>query len=120
MDWTDNQVNSVFESQIRLQKMKWIFLSILLFLGLVAIVLAILCGCKYHRLKSAGVAAGAEPDEAEAMIASLESKEPESSERKERWSINDQRPEVGGADQGVHDDEGSDSEAEFERSAPSM
>ena len=50
MVWSQSQVEDTFSALITLEKCKWIFLSILLFLGLVALALSTFCCCKYRRL----------------------------------------------------------------------
>ena len=51
MVWSEDQVEDTFGSLIRLQKCKWIFLAILLFLGIVALVMALVCCRKYRRIR---------------------------------------------------------------------
>lgn len=51
MVWSESQVEDTFGSLIRLQKCKWIFLSLLIFLGIVALVLSLLCCRKYRRIR---------------------------------------------------------------------
>lgn len=52
MSWSDDQVSDTFGSFIRLQKCKWIFLSLLLFFGVLALALSVFYGLKYRRLRS--------------------------------------------------------------------
>ena len=51
MVWSESQVEDTFGSLIRLQKCKWIFLSILIFLGIVALISSLLCCRKYRRIR---------------------------------------------------------------------
>ena len=82
MVWSESQVEDTFGSLIRLQKCKWIFLSILIFLGIVALISSLLCCRKYRRIR-------------QKMPSPVLEKRPASvqSEPAARWSINDPRPE---------------------------
>ena len=51
MEWTEDQVDDTFGTMIRLEKMKWIFLAVLLFLGIVALFFSVFCSIKYYRLR---------------------------------------------------------------------
>ena len=51
MKWTDSQVDDSFGTMIRLEKMKWIFLAVLLFLGVLALFFSVFYSIKYYRLR---------------------------------------------------------------------
>lgn len=52
MVWSEDQVSDTFGSLIMLQKLKWVFLSLLIFFGIAALVLSVICGNKYRQLRS--------------------------------------------------------------------
>ena len=79
MVWSEGQVEDTFGSLIRLQKCKWIFLSILIFLGIVALILSLLCCRRYRRIRSE-----LPPSVIDERPVSAFSTEPAA-----RWSIND-------------------------------
>ena len=51
MVWSEGQVDETFGSQITLQKCKWIFLSLLIFSGILALALSVYYGYRYRNLK---------------------------------------------------------------------